>query len=125
MTPNSAGTAGPLLSVEHLTVRFGATTVVDDVSFTIAPGEKFALVGESGSGKSITALSILKLVRDARTAGAIRFAGEELLALPEQRRQLVAAHASRPRAHRRYALMNGSRSPSITASTLPTSMPVR
>jgi microcin C transport system ATP-binding protein len=85
MTPNAAGTAGPLLSVEHLTVRFGATTVVDDVSFAIAPGEKFALVGESGSGKSITALSILKLVRDARTSGAIRFAGEDLLALPEQR----------------------------------------
>jgi len=85
MTPNSAGTAGPLLSVEHLTVRFGATTVVDDVSFTIAPGEKFALVGESGSGKSITALSVLKLVRDARTSGAIRFDGEDLLALPERR----------------------------------------
>jgi microcin C transport system ATP-binding protein len=33
-----------LLQVEHLTVRFGSTTVVDDVSFTIAPGEKFALV---------------------------------------------------------------------------------
>ena len=47
--------------------------MVDDVSFTIAPGEKFALVGESGSGKSITALSILRLVRDAQTAGAIRF----------------------------------------------------
>jgi microcin C transport system ATP-binding protein len=85
MTPNPAGAAGPLLSVEHLTVRFGASTVVDDVSFTIAPGEKFALVGESGSGKSITALSILKLVRDAQTTGAIRFGGEELLALPEQR----------------------------------------
>ena len=85
MTPNPTGAAGPLLSVEHLTVRFGASTVVDDVSFTIAPGEKFALVGESGSGKSITALSILRLVRDAQTAGAIRFAGEDLLALPEQR----------------------------------------
>jgi microcin C transport system ATP-binding protein len=85
MTPNSAASSGPLLSVEHLTVRFAATTVVEDVSFAIAPGEKFALVGESGSGKSITALSILKLVRDARTSGAIRFDGEDLLALPERR----------------------------------------
>src|SRR5215207_5630572 len=34
-----------LLSVEHLEVRFGATPVVDDVSFEIAAGEKFALVG--------------------------------------------------------------------------------
>jgi len=39
--------AQPLLEVDHLTVRFGASVVVDDVSFAIAPGEKFALVGES------------------------------------------------------------------------------
>jgi ABC-type microcin C transport system duplicated ATPase subunit YejF len=47
----------PLLEVDHLSVRFGTSTVVNDVSFSIAAGEKFALVGESGSGKSITALS--------------------------------------------------------------------
>ena len=43
----------PLLDVEHLSVRFGASTVVNDVSFSIAPAEKFALVGESGSGLSL------------------------------------------------------------------------
>jgi microcin C transport system ATP-binding protein len=41
----------PLLEVDHLSVRFGTSTVVNDVSFSIAAGEKFALVGESGSGK--------------------------------------------------------------------------
>ncbi|HET9821659.1 MAG TPA: dipeptide ABC transporter ATP-binding protein [Burkholderiaceae bacterium] len=71
--------AAPLLEVEHLSVSFGPSTVVDDVSFDIAPGEKFALVGESGSGKSITALSVLRLVDAATTRGAIRFAGENLL----------------------------------------------
>jgi microcin C transport system ATP-binding protein len=60
-------------------VRFGAAPVVDDVSFTIDAGEKFALVGESGSGKSITALSVLGLVDGAATSGAIRFAGRDLL----------------------------------------------
>jgi microcin C transport system ATP-binding protein len=69
---------GHLLDVDHLTVRFGASTVVDDVSFAIAPGEKFALVGESGSGKSITALSVLRLVDAATTSGAIRFEGADL-----------------------------------------------
>jgi microcin C transport system ATP-binding protein len=68
----------PLLEIDHLSVRFGASTVVDDVSFSIAPGEKFALVGESGSGKSITALSVLRLVDAAVTTGTIRFDGADL-----------------------------------------------
>jgi microcin C transport system ATP-binding protein len=68
----------PLLDIDHLSVRFGASTVVNDVSFSVAAGEKFALVGESGSGKSITALSVLRLVDSAATSGAIRFAGEDL-----------------------------------------------
>jgi len=68
----------PLLEIDRLSVRFGATTVVDQVSFSIEAGEKFALVGESGSGKSITALSVLRLVDAAVTTGAIRFGGEDL-----------------------------------------------
>ncbi len=74
----------PLLCVEHLNVSFGDSRVVDDVSFTIAAGEKFALVGESGSGKSISALSVLRLVDAATTSGVIRFDGEDLLAKSER-----------------------------------------
>ena len=73
-----------MLDIDHLSVRFGASTVVDEVSFSIAPREKFALVGESGSGKSITALSVLRLVDGAITSGAIRFAGEDLLRKSER-----------------------------------------
>ena len=78
MNDRSSTPPANLLEVEHLRVRFGDSTVVDDVSFSIAPGEKFALVGESGSGKSITALSVLRLVDAAVTTGAIRFDGADL-----------------------------------------------
>jgi microcin C transport system ATP-binding protein len=74
----------PLLSVEHLSVSFGDSRVVDDVSFAVAQGEKFALVGESGSGKSISALSVLRLVDAATTSGAIRFEGADLRAKSER-----------------------------------------
>ncbi len=80
-------TPAPLLSVENLTVSFGDSRVVDDVSFAIAPGEKFALVGESGSGKSISALSVLRLVDAAKTTGVIRFGGEDLCAKTEREMQ--------------------------------------
>ena len=73
-----------LLELDHLTVRFGASIVVNDVSFAVAPGEKFALVGESGSGKSITALSVLRLVDAATSSGAIRFNGTDLMQQSER-----------------------------------------
>lgn len=41
-----------MISVRNLSVSFGDTQVLDDVSFEVAAGESFALVGESGSGKS-------------------------------------------------------------------------
>ncbi len=72
-----------LLNIQNLQVAFGASTVVDDVSFSIAPGEKFALVGESGSGKTVTALSILRLNQDAQYRGRILFEGKDILTRPE------------------------------------------
>ena len=78
-----------LLDIDRLTVRFGVSTVVDEVSFSIAAGEKFALVGESGSGKSITALSVLRLVDAAVTTGAIRFEGADLTRKSEREMRAV------------------------------------
>ena len=60
----------PLLEVKDLRVAFGDKAVVHGVDFSIAPGEKLALVGESGSGKTVTALSLVRLVHNARITGS-------------------------------------------------------
>jgi len=44
--------AAPLLDVEHLTLRFAGVTALLDVSFTVAPGELFAIIGPNGAGKT-------------------------------------------------------------------------
>ncbi|MEY4679517.1 MAG: ABC transporter ATP-binding protein [Alphaproteobacteria bacterium] len=78
--------SAPLLSVRDLSVAFGRNTVVEGVSFDLAPGEILGVVGESGSGKSVTALSIMRLIpAPGRVTGRIDFAGQDLMALPEAR----------------------------------------
>ncbi|MFD7502309.1 dipeptide ABC transporter ATP-binding protein [Streptomyces sp. NPDC059850] len=85
-----AGKGAPLLRVEGLRTEFklksGAVKAVNDVSFDIYPGDVLGIVGESGSGKSVTARSIMRMVRPPGdiVAGSVRFEDEDLLALPER-----------------------------------------
>ena len=84
-----------LLRIENLRTYFytqaGVSRAVDGVSFDIGEGETVGLVGESGCGKSVTALSILRLVRPPgriESGSRILFEGRDLLTLsePEMRR---------------------------------------
>jgi oligopeptide/dipeptide ABC transporter ATP-binding protein len=81
---------GPLLDVTDLVVDFdsqeGTVHAVNQVSFSVAPGELVGLVGESGCGKSVTATAILGLTRmlpNASVSGRIDFEGRDLLSLAE------------------------------------------
>ncbi len=73
-----------LLEVKDLSIHFGPRRVVNRVSFKLDAGEKLALVGESASGKTVTALSTLRLIENARLTGEILFGGKSVLAMPPQ-----------------------------------------
>lgn len=83
----AGATPAPLLHVQNLSVAYGRTPVVHDVSFSIPRGGSLALIGESGSGKSTIARSVLRLLpRDTgRASGRVEFAGDEVLGLSETR----------------------------------------
>lgn len=75
-----------LLQVNNLKTYFftrsGVVKAVDDVSFSIKPGETLGVVGESGCGKSVTALSVMRLVATPPgkiVGGEINFNDENIL----------------------------------------------
>jgi len=74
-----------ILDVQDLTTYFyteeGIVKAVEGVSFKINKGETLGLVGETGCGKSVTALSILQLVRPPGNIekGKVIFEGEDLI----------------------------------------------
>ena len=77
-------TTTPLLKVENLRIALAGDGVtydaVENVSFEIGRGEAFGLVGESGCGKSITALSVMGLLRRplSLAGGRIILDGQEI-----------------------------------------------
>jgi iron(III) transport system ATP-binding protein len=85
-------TSVPEITVNSLAKRFGGTTALDDVSFTVADGELFTLLGPSGCGKTSTLLSVAGFLKPDQ--GEIR-CGETTLVdtrrnahVPAERRNL-------------------------------------
>ena len=79
-------TPTPLLSVRNLTLEVtSGVTIVDRVSFDVAPGEIVALVGESGSGKTMAARASMRLLPKGIVAsgGEILFNGRNILTLSD------------------------------------------
>jgi peptide/nickel transport system ATP-binding protein len=80
--------SGPALEVRGLTVEFdteaGVAEVVRQVDLTLERGQTLGVVGESGSGKTVTALSILGLIRRPSgriTSGSVLLGDRDLLTL--------------------------------------------
>ena len=73
-----------LLQIRNITKRFGTVAAVDDVSLDIAQNEFFALLGASGSGKT----TLLRMLAgfEAPSAGQILLDGQDISALPPNKR---------------------------------------
>ena len=65
-----------MITFEHVTKRFGAKTVLDDVSYEVRKGEVFVIVGPSGTGKSVSLKHMVRLLTP--DAGRVLVAGEDI-----------------------------------------------
>ena len=74
-TPNS-----PVVEVEGLRKQYGAFTAIEDLNFTVQPGQIVGLVGANGAGKTTTLRAITGILRP--TAGCIRVAGFDIAQEP-------------------------------------------
>jgi len=81
--PKSANDSADL-ALLSVTKRFGAHTAVDDVSFTVAPGEFFSILGPSGCGKT----TLMRMIAgfEQPTSGDILIRGKSMLGVPANRR---------------------------------------
>lgn len=90
MNSNEVAPKEAILQIKDLQTFFfteeGVVKAVDGVSFNIYKNETIGLVGETGCGKSVTALSILRLVRAPGKilGGSIKFKGTDFLKLSEK-----------------------------------------
>jgi oligopeptide/dipeptide ABC transporter ATP-binding protein len=89
-----------LLTVSNLVTTFatdgGRVKAIDDVSFSIRPGETIGLVGESGSGKSVTSLSIMRLIQAPAgriSSGKIMLQGRDILTMTEAQMRTLRGNA--------------------------------
>jgi oligopeptide/dipeptide ABC transporter ATP-binding protein len=87
-----------LLEIESLRIEFpgeeGPLVAVKGVDLAVEPGEVLGLVGESGSGKSLTCRAVMRMVPEpGAMSGAIRFDGEDVLALGKSKLRDLRAHS--------------------------------
>src|SRR5262245_17485056 len=69
-----------MIEISHLTKRYGALTAVDDISFTVQPGEVLGFLGPNGAGKSTTMKMITGFL--APTSGSVKVCGHDVEAAP-------------------------------------------
>src|SRR5471032_1754447 len=76
------------VQIDHLTVRFGSRTVLDDLSLTIQRGELLTVLGRSGCGKTTLLRFIAGFIEADGLSGTLSVAGHDLTHVPPHKRNL-------------------------------------
>jgi len=76
------------MRIDHLSVRYGARTVLDDLSLDIGVGERLAVLGKSGCGKTTLLRFIAGFVKADGLTGTLTIAGRDLTHVPPHKRNL-------------------------------------
>lgn len=84
----------PLLQVDRLTKRFGDTTAVCGISFSVVPGEIFGFLGPNGAGKTTTIKMLTGLLRP--TSGRAVIAGFDIAVHPVEAKRVFGYVADEP-----------------------------
>ena len=80
--PASDQEAGPVVELCGVSMDFDGPPVLEDISFSVAPGETRVLLGPAGVGKSVLLKLIIGLLRPRK--GTIHLFGEDISQLPEE-----------------------------------------
>jgi phospholipid/cholesterol/gamma-HCH transport system ATP-binding protein len=85
--PDIRNKPGPYISFSHVDKSFGDFVVLEDVSFSILPGETLCILGRSGVGKSVSLQMLLGFLKPDR--GRIMVAGEDICGFKEKELQAI------------------------------------
>ena len=85
--PDRRNQPGPYIAFEHVSKSFGSLVVLDDISFSVLPGETLCILGRSGVGKSVALQILMGFLRV--DSGRVMVAGEDICGLNEKQLQAV------------------------------------
>jgi phospholipid/cholesterol/gamma-HCH transport system ATP-binding protein len=85
--PDRRNKPGPYIAFEHVYKSFGGFVVLEDVSFSILPGETLCILGRSGVGKSVSLQMLMGFYKPDQ--GKIMVAGENIVTFTEKQLQEV------------------------------------
>lgn len=85
--PDRRNQPGPYISFEHVYKSFGDVVVLEDVSFSVLPGETLCILGRSGVGKSVSLQILMGFLKADK--GRVMVAGEDICGFNEKQLQVI------------------------------------